>query len=264
MTYDWRSASGLPVGSLAWFDDQDRRSADQHRHFLDGRSPLDRLLGDISLEGKEVLEVGLGSGQHAELLARRGALLSAVDISRPAVELARRRFELKGLTGALEEWDAEDDRADFHDRFDVVWSWGVVHHSAHTGRIVRNVSRWLRHGGAFAGMVYHRDSTRLAIALARDWLVSRNWRSHSVDEALWRCTDGFTARFYPADQWRDLLLTFFTSAQTSITGLDVDLVPLPEPLRGRVWKRLKPETRRRRLERFGHFLLFRADHPRRD
>lgn len=262
MTYDWGGASGLQVGSLAWFDDQDRRCIEQHRHFLEGQAPLDLLLGDVSLEGKEVLEIGTGSGHHAELLAQRGARVTAVDISRPAIALARRRFELKGLAGTLEAWDAEQDRSDFHDRFGAVWSWGVLHHSAHTARIVRNVSRWMRSDGAFAGMVYHRDSTRLPVALAQDWLLANNWRSHSVDEALWRSTDGFTARFYPADQWRDLLLAFFTSAHTLVSGLDVDVVPLPQRLRAVIWKRLKAETRRRWLQRCGHFLMFRADGPR--
>ena len=127
---------------------------------------------------------------------------------------------------------------------------------------MRNASGWLKEGGVFAGMVYHRDSTRLPVALVRDWLIGRNWRSHSVDEALCRSTDGFSARFYPADQWRDLLLAFFDDAQTFVEGLDVDLVPLPQPARAMVWKRLSPAARRRVLGRIGHFLLFRADRPR--
>ncbi len=134
----------------------------------------------------------------------------------------------------------------------------MIHHSAHTARIVRNVHRWLRADGAFAGMVYHRDSTRLPVALIRDWILACNWRSHSVDEALWRNTDGFTARFYPADQWRDLLLAFFDEAHTSVQGLDVDLLPLPEPWRRMVWERLSLATRERHLRRVGHFLLFQA------
>lgn len=264
MSYDWDNVSGLLVGSRAWFDHQDRRSSEQHRHFLQEQSPVDLLLAGIPLEGEEVLEIGTGSGWHAELLARRGARVTALDISRPAVALARRRFELKGLTGTLETWDAEEDRSDFHERFAAVWSWGVLHHSAHTARIVRNVSRWVRSGGAFAGMVYHRDSTRLPLALVRDWIIGNNWRDHSVDEALWRSSDGFTARFYPADQWRDLLLAFFATAHTSIGGLDVDVVPLPQPIRGIVWNRLRADTRKRCLERCGHFLMFRANNPRRD
>jgi SAM-dependent methyltransferase len=259
MTYDWRQAGGGPEpGSPAWFADQDARADAQHSHFPTGGDPLGLLLADVPLAGREVLEIGVGSGYHAELLRRRGARVTGIDLAAPAVELTRTRFAQRGLEGEFEVWDAEADRPDFARRFDVVWSWGVVHHSAHTARIVRNVHRWLRTDGTFAGMVYHRDSTRLGVALVRDWVLAANWRTHSVDEALWRNTDGFMARFYPADQWRDLLLAFFEQAQTSVGGLDVDLVPLPQPWRRAVWERLPASTRERRLRRAGHFVLFAA------
>ena len=260
MTYDWRQGAGAEPGSPAWFADQDARADAQHAHFLTGGrgDPVGRLLGDVPLAGREVLEIGVGSGYHAELLRRRGARVTGIDLTTPAVELTRARFAQRGLDGEFEVWDAELDRPDFAARFDAVWSWGVLHHSAHTARIVRNVHRWLRPDGVFAGMVYHRDSSRLAVALVRDWLVAGNWRVHSVDEALWRNTDGFTARFYPADQWRDLLLAFFEEAETSVAGLDVDVVPLPARWRRLVWERMDATTRERLLRRAGHFLLFAA------
>jgi SAM-dependent methyltransferase len=262
MTYDWRASARLEPGSPAWFDDQDRRCDRQHAHFLGDRPAFELLLGDVPWSVTDVLEIGVGAGYHAELLARRGARVTGIDLAAPAVELTRRRFALKGLPGSFETWDAEGDRADYHGRFDVIWSWGVIHHSARTARIVRNVHRWLRGEGRFAGMVYHRDSMRLPVALVRDWVIGRNWRTHSVDEALWRNADGFSARFYPSDQWRDLLLAFFDEAETSVQGLDVDAVPLPQPLRRVVWTRLPPASRQRALRRLGHFLLFRARGPR--
>lgn len=262
MTYDWRQGPRLERGSPSWFDDQDRRSDAQHAHFLSGGDPIDLLLGDVPLDGRRVLEIGIGSGYHAELLARRGAEVTGIDLASPSVDLTRMRFQQRGLNGTFDVWDAEQGRAEFEHRFDAVWSWGVIHHSAHTARIVRNVQRWLRPGGAFGGMVYHRDSSRLPVALMRDWILARNWRTHSVDEALWRNTDGFTARFYPADQWRDLLFAFFDDASTSIQGIDVDLVPLPQPLRRIVWDRLSPQSREEHLARVGHFLLFQARSPR--
>lgn len=262
MSYDWRQSTGLEPGLPAWFDEQDRRSDEQHAHFLAGRPAFDLLVGDASWTGTEVLEIGVGSGYHAQLLAQRGARVTGIDLAEPAVELTRRRFAIRGLAGAFETWDAEQDRPDFCDRFDLIWSWGVIHHSAHTARIVRNVHRWLRPGGRFAGMVYHRDSTYLPVALLRDWAIQRNWRRHSVDEALWQSTDGFSARFYPADQWRDLLLAFFEDAHTRVEGLDVDLVPLPQPFRRMLWSRLGPNDQQRLLRRRGHFLLFRAADPR--
>jgi SAM-dependent methyltransferase len=260
MSYDWSQGSGPERGTLHWFDHQDRRSTAEHAHFLEGHAPHELLAGDAVREA-DVLEIGVGAGFHAELLARAGAHVHGIDLSQVSVALTQRRFELKGLEGTFETWDAELARQDFEGRFDLVWSWGVVHHSAHTARIVRNVHRWLKPDGAFAGMVYHRDSLRLPVAILRDWITSRGFE-HSVDEALVRNTDGFSARFYPADQWRDLLLAFFDSAETSVEGLDVDLIPLPRRLRRMVWERLDPEARRRRLQRVGHFLLFRASRPR--
>lgn len=262
MTYDWSASAGLEPGSAAWFEDQDRRSNAQHHHFLRGRPAFELLLNGGLLSGKHILEVGVGSGQHAQQLSRAGAHVTGIDLSPSAVDLTRARFAIGGDSGAFECWDAEQDRSDFHQRFDLVWSWGVIHHSARTARIVRNTQSWVKPGGSFAGMVYHRDSMRLPVALLRDWVIGRNWRSHSIDEALWRNTDGFSARFYPSDQWRDLLLAFYEEAETRVQGLDVDLVPLPQPLRSAVWKRLNPSTQERCLRRLGHFLMFRADEPR--
>lgn len=262
MTYDWRGNAELEVGTAEWFNDQDRRSDAEHAHFLHGRPAFDLVLGKLPLDGLEVLEIGVGSGFHSELLARRSARVTGIDLANPAVELTRARFLQRGLAGEFFAWDAELDQERFHNRFDLVWSWGVIHHSAHTARIVRNIHRWLRPGGTFGGMVYHRDSTRLGIALLREWVLRQDWRSTSIDEALYRGTDGFSARFYPADQWRDLLLAFFDQAETTVSGLDVDLIPLPSSLRRPVWQRLSCETQEQLLRRVGHFLMFRAHSPR--
>lgn len=261
MSYDWRGEAVPEPLSAAWYDEQDARSAEVHRHFATDRVPFDRLIPYGELAGKEVLEIGTGSGFHAELLARAGAHLTGIDLTEAAVERTRRRFDLRELPGTFERWDAEGARPDFDRRFAFVWSWGVVHHSARTARIVRNVASWLADGGAFAGMVYHRDSTAAAVALLRDWLVRRNLLSHSVDEALWRGTDGYTARFYPADQWRDLLLGFFEGASVRVTGNEVDALPLPRGLRRRVVPRVPPAVRDRILARAGGFVTFTASDP---
>jgi SAM-dependent methyltransferase len=260
MTYDWSGAAEFATGSTVWFDDQDRRSVAAHRHFLKDRPPFALMLKESSILNRRVLEIGVGSGFHAELLVRAGAKLTGIDISPSAIDLSRKRFHLKGLSADFQVWDAEQDRPEFHDQFDIVWSWGVIHHSAHTARIVRNIRRWLRAEGVFAGMVYNRDSLRLPVALVQDWVLNWNW-SHSIDEALWRSTDGFSARFYPADQWRDLLLAFFTQAEVTIEGIDVDLIPLPGRLRRVIWDHINIERKRRSLHRTGSFLLFRADRP---
>ncbi len=129
-----------------------------------------------------------------------------------------------------------------------------------TARIVRNVAHWLRDDGAFAGMVYHRDSTPLTVAIIRQWLLRGKLLTYSLDEALWRNTDGFSARFYPAEQWRDLLLGFFQEASVTVTGQDSDL-PVPRRLRKLVTARLSDARKQRALSRLGGFIVFSARAP---
>ncbi|HEX8770339.1 MAG TPA: class I SAM-dependent methyltransferase, partial [Acidimicrobiales bacterium] len=223
-------------------------------------APFDRLIPYDSLDGEEVLEVGTGAGFHAELLARAGARVHGIDLTGAAVASTQDRFRLKNLDGHFEQWDAEIDRADFTRRFAFAWSWGVIHHSSLTARIVRNVANWIQDDGSFAGMVYHRDSTALLIALVRQWILRGKLFSYSVDEALWRNTDGFSARYYPAEQWRDLLLAFFERADVFVAGIDTDL-PVPRSLRRHILPHVPPEARSRYLSRYGSFVVFSASHP---
>jgi len=261
MTYDWREDSPPGLPSLKWFEEQDRRNAETHRHFATDRAPFDRLIPYDSLSGRRVLEIGVGSGYHAELLARAGTQLTGIDLTRAAIDRTTRRFELKDLRGHFEQWDAEEGRPDFMERFSFVWSWGVIHHSARTARIVRNVARWLTTDGRFAGMVYHRNSTSASVALMLDGVLRGKLVTSSIDEILWRRADGFSARFYPADQWRDLLLGFFEEASVVVAGTDADVLPLPRRLRTRVVPYISASLRDRVLARFGSFVIFDARKP---
>ena len=257
MSYDWRAPAPEQT-TLEWFDEQDRRSREAHRYFS-----LEELMRLDEIAARQVLEIGVGAGLHAEMLARAGARLTGIDLTQAAVERTRRRFALKGLDAELEQWDAEQPRDDFERRFDVVWSWGVIHHSARTALIVRNVASWLRDDGRFAGMVYHRDSTSALVALVLDGVVRGRLRRQAIDEILWQSSDGFSARFYPAEQWRDLLLAFFEEASVAVTGSEGDVVPLPRVLRRPVIARISPERARAALARRGSFVTFEARGPRR-
>jgi SAM-dependent methyltransferase len=261
MTYDWRRPSEYAVDTAAWIDEQDRRFLAAAAFYATDTYPFDRFLPYHLLGGKHVLEIGIGSGLHAELLAHAGAFVTGIDLTRGAVARTRRRFELKGLAGRFFQWDAEKSLPDFDHAFDFVWSWGVIHHSARSGVIVRNVHDWLRHDGTFAGMVYHRDSINAAIAVLRDWILRGAIGRHSVDEALWRGTDGYMARFYSAESWRDFLLAFFADASTRTTGQKLEVLPVPRRVRDALLPKVSDHSARQVLGRFGSFLTFEAHHP---
>jgi SAM-dependent methyltransferase len=261
MSYEWRARSGSTPLTNAWFDDQDRRFAASAHFYATNERPFDRFIPYAALRGKDVLEIGIGAGFHAELLATAGARVTGIDLTQAAVERTRQRFALRGLEGRFFQWDAERARSEFNRGFDFVWSWGAIHHSSRTALIVRNVHHWLREDGTFAGMVYHRDSINGAALLAYDWILRRHLLSHSVDEALWRGTDGYMARFYPADQWRDLLLGFFSEACERIVGQKSEVLPLPRALRRLFLPAVSDALARKILGRLGTFLTFDARYP---
>jgi len=108
--------------------------------------------------GKDVLEIGVGMGaDHVEWAKAGPRSLTGVDLTRRAVEHTRARLALYGLSSTVRTADAE--RLPFPDAsFDIVYSWGVLHHTPDTAQAVREVWRVLRPGGTARVMVYNRHA----------------------------------------------------------------------------------------------------------
>src|SRR5687768_13123153 len=95
---------------------------------------------------KDVLEIGVGLGADHALLAQNGARLWGIDLTPRAVSHTRRRLDVLNLESHLQVADAE--ALPFSDQsFDLVYSWGVLHHSPDTQRAINEVFRVLRPGG---------------------------------------------------------------------------------------------------------------------
>ena len=110
-----------------------------------------------SARGKKVLEVGVGLGADHQRFAEAGAELWGIDLTPRAIEHARRRLLARGLHSNLSVGDAENLAFD-DSTFDIVYSWGVLHHSPDTPKAVFEVRRVLRPGGVAKIMVYHKWS----------------------------------------------------------------------------------------------------------
>ena len=108
--------------------------------------------------GKDVLEVGVGMGaDHLEWARSEPRSLTGVDLTPRAIDHTRKRLEAFGFDSTLSVGDAE--KLPFEDdSFDLVYSWGVLHHSPNTPRAIEEVHRVLRPGGVARIMVYHRYS----------------------------------------------------------------------------------------------------------
>lgn len=128
--------------------------------------------------GKKVLEVGVGAGTDFTQWVRAGALAHGVDLTQEALENVERRLKLYGLQAAdLRVADAE--RLPYEDnRFDLVYSWGVIHHSPDTVRCLDELIRVAKPGGTIKVMIYH----RYALFAFYRWVLAalfkgKPWRS---------------------------------------------------------------------------------------
>lgn len=107
--------------------------------------------------GKKVLEIGVGLGADHQKFSEAGADLYGIDLTERALEHTRNRLACSGLESRLDVGDAEN-LAFKDESFDLVYSWGVLHHSPDTFQAVSEVWRVLRHGGTCKIMIYHKWS----------------------------------------------------------------------------------------------------------
>jgi 2-polyprenyl-3-methyl-5-hydroxy-6-metoxy-1,4-benzoquinol methylase len=256
MSYDWKDKVTKERFSPAWFEEIDRRFIYGARLFGHNTRPFNAVIPFSKLAGASVLEIGCGMGLHSELMGLAGANVCAVDISPTSIEATMRRAEIRKLKIDARVMDAVS--LEFEDEtFDFVWSWGVIHHSAQTGRIVKEIHRVLKPGGEVRVMVYNLEGMPAYFVLLTKYL-SGFWRGCSLDECLWASTDGYTARFYTQDLLKDLFNTFFDGVSVKTLGQESDAVPLPRFLRGRIIKLIPDATLAKWANQRGAFLLVSA------
>lgn len=115
-------------------------------------------------QGKRVLEVGCGIASDGEEFAKNGADYVGIDYSDQSVEIARRRFEVQELEGEFHNIDASDpDAMTRLGKFDLVYSYGVIHHFPAIDTIVKNIHSVIKPGGEFRFMVYAKNSWKQAM-----------------------------------------------------------------------------------------------------
>jgi len=147
-----------------------------------------------------------------------------VDLTEAAVEMTRERLALHGLKSELQRADAES--LPFPDAsFDLVYSWGVIHHAEHPECIVEEIRRVLRPGGAFIGMVYGRHSLKVlktwvwfALLRGKPWM--------SLRQVLARFVESPGTKAYTVKECQELFAGFreFT-AQPVLTIYDTRMIP---------------------------------------
>jgi SAM-dependent methyltransferase len=133
---------------------------------------LVRLLGSDALKGRTFLDIGCGSGLNAVAAARLGAArILALDIDPHSVETARavlRRHapDARAEVGECSVFDLDPAAGG---RFDVVYSWGVLHHTGAMRDAIGKAAQMVAPGGLFAVALYRK--TRMCAL----WTREKRW-----------------------------------------------------------------------------------------
>lgn len=153
--------------------------------------------------GQRVLEIGVGMGADYLEWLKAGALATGVDLSGASLERARRRCELAGYQYDLRAADAE--HLPFADgSFDIVYSYGVMHHSPDPARCIREAFRVLKPSGSLRIMIYHHPSlTGLML-----WLRYGLMRGKSLRRAVYDHLESPGTNSYTRNEARALLEGF--------------------------------------------------------
>jgi SAM-dependent methyltransferase len=175
-----------PVGSREYFDQVEARKYQVEPH-ITAFSQFEKW------KGKRVLEIGCGLGTAAVSFARAGADYTAIELSEESLKLARRRFEVFGLNGRFYSGNAEKLSSVVPvETYDLVYSFGVIHHAPHPEKIISEVKAYLGPSCEFRLMLYAKNS----------------WKNFMIEsgldqpEAQFGCPIAFT---YTPEEVRSLL-----------------------------------------------------------
>ena len=184
--------SQSPIGSKEYFDEVEaRRYANEPHNYTFPEFKR--------WQGKRVLEIGCGIGTDAVNFARAGADYTGIDLSAESVKLAKRRFEVFDLKGEIFEANAEelDTVFDRHEKFDLIYSFGVIHHAPRPERVISCLPRLMSNDSELKIMLYAKNSWK-------NILINAGW---DQPEAQDNCPQAVT---YTKEEARNLLHQFRT------------------------------------------------------
>jgi 2-polyprenyl-6-hydroxyphenyl methylase/3-demethylubiquinone-9 3-methyltransferase len=188
VTDDRQSKTGSYATDVAGFSFGENWEMYVKRHLSDERVEISRahlmeFLGRDTLAGCTFLDIGCGSGIHSLAALRSGAQrVISFDADPSSVAATRKVFERCGdpqrmqvLQGSI----LDDELVARLPKADIVYSWGLLHHTGDLWSAMRNAASLVADGGTFYIAVYEKtDESEYWIATKQrynraGWLQQR-------------------------------------------------------------------------------------------
>jgi len=174
------------------------------------KSSLVNLIGEESLKDKTFLDIGSGSGLFSLSAYNLGAKVKSFDYDEFSVEATRytkNKFSSNDLDWSVERGDVLDDKyIDELGQYDIVYSWGVLHHTGNMYKALDNAAKCVSEKGMLVVAIYNTQ----------------------MQTPIWRSIKKF---YVKSPKFIKLLMNYIFTAYT-FTGLFIfDLLRLRNPIK---------------------------------
>lgn len=136
----------------------------------EARKSLSEWLGVDDLSGKTFLDIGSGSGLFSLAARRMGARVYSFDYDTDSVgctSMLRDRFYPDDVNWSVERGDVLDDAyLAKYDKADIVYSWGVLHHTGNMRKALDNAGKLVKDGGKLFIAIYNDQDGTTAFWIA--------------------------------------------------------------------------------------------------
>ncbi|MBL0332733.1 MAG: class I SAM-dependent methyltransferase [Chlorobiota bacterium] len=175
---------------------------EKHRYFVEPE--IFSFAQFTRFHGQKLLEVGVGAGSDFTQWVRAGTKAHGIDATAEGVAHVKKRLELFDLYAEeIKVGDAEN--LPYLDNFfDIVYSWGVIHHSPDTPKCFREIVRVIKPGGKAKIMVYHRHSLLTYFFWIKYALLKGN-PFKSLANVLWNNMESIGTKAYTKKEIAEIL-----------------------------------------------------------
>ena len=154
--------SSKELGTMEYFNEVELKKFRTEPHIL-------KFTKFPQWKNKKILEVGCGLGTVGINFALNGADYTGVELSKESLEIAKKRFEVYNKSGKFYLGNAEELSSFVHiETYDLIYSFGVIHHSPHPEKIVSEIKKYMNENSVLKIMLYAKDS----------------WKNYMIDAGL--------------------------------------------------------------------------------